>query len=110
MNDDLRALIEADEEARARIDAARAAAKARAVEVGAELEKARTDRRDVEQARLASEVRAILNEAEREAAARRERRTSALAERRRSGEPLLSAAAAYWVRVIREGPSSAGRP
>ncbi|MGE5277737.1 MAG: hypothetical protein ACM3SU_12130 [Acidobacteriota bacterium] len=110
MNDDLRALIEADEEARARIDAARAAAKSRLEEAAADVEKARTERRGAEQERLASEARAILDEAEREAARRRERRSAALAERRASAEPLVSTAADYWARVIREGPSPARRP
>lgn len=110
MNEDLRALVEADEEARARIDAARAGAEKQLAEAQAAAEQARREHEESENARLEEQVRMILEGARREVAARRERRSAYLAERRQRAESLLSTAVGFWVRLIREGPVPARRP
>jgi len=110
LNPDLAALLETDEEARARIAAARDASAARLESVREQIERGRRQREETAIASLEAEAESILEEARREARARQARRTEYLEERRRRAETLLPAAVEAWVRQTREGSATDRRP
>ena len=101
---ELDALLSADEEGRARIEAARAAARHRLETLTAELESERQERTRALERSLEGEIASIQIEANREAARRRERRAAYGEENRRRAERLLPLAAETFVAILRDGP------
>jgi DNA anti-recombination protein RmuC len=105
MTPDLEAILLADEEARARVEAARRSAQARIAAAREEIARLKQDQADARAAEVEQRLRAIGEEAERQATARRRRREEYLAGLRRAAEERLSAAAEAWARIVRDGPA-----
>ena len=101
-------LLEADEDARARVDAADEAARARVEAARLARERRRADRLAELRLRLDAEVQAIRAEAEGAVAERRRRRASSLDARGRAAEAIVAHAAEVYARMVREGPPRAG--
>ncbi|MBI3403046.1 MAG: hypothetical protein HY048_16660 [Acidobacteria bacterium] len=108
MHPDLERLISEDETARAGVDAASSAARARLEAVRADVACQREARlRQLDQA-LERSVTQILDEADREAGRRRARREAHSREAAARGAALVDRAADLWVRIVREGPAPKG--
>jgi hypothetical protein len=105
MTPDLEAILLADEEARARVEAARRSAQARIAAVREEIARLKQDRADARKAEVEARLRAIGEEVERQATERRRRREEYLAGLRQAAEERLSAAAEAWARIVRDGPA-----
>jgi hypothetical protein len=105
MNSDLEAIVVADEEARARVEAARRSAQARIAEAREEAERSKQDRARARQVDVEEMLHAIGEEVERQAAERLRRREEYLAGVRRVAQERLAAAAEAWARIVRDGPA-----
>ncbi len=103
MNPDLDAILSADEEARARIEAAERTARARLEAARNDRERRREERRAGAARAVDDEVRRILDEADRLVVERRQRRATYLAERQAAAEGLLTRAAERYVEIVRTG-------
>jgi len=101
---DLEAIVDADGEGRARIEAAERAARARLDEERAAHERRRAERDERSRRRLDDELAAIRAEAEAAVVERRRRREAWIEQRRRAAEPLLARAAERWARIVLDGP------
>jgi hypothetical protein len=108
MNPDLEAILVADEEARARVEAARRSAHARTAAALEEVERSKQERARARQAEVEEMLRRIGEETERQAAERRRRREEYLAGVRLAAQERLASAADAWERLVRDGP--AGSP
>ena len=105
MNSDLEAIVSADEEARARIEAARAGSQARVQAATAERERRRRERYEALRQAADAEERAINEAADLAVANRRASRASYLAARRLETESMLARAGELYARIIRSGPT-----
>jgi hypothetical protein len=104
MDADLTAIVAADEEARAHLQAARAAAAGRVDQVRRELEANRTARLEALRAQTVRAVAAIEEQARRTLDERNAARARSIETRRRAAEAALDAAADLYARIIRDGP------
>ena len=105
MNSDLEAIVVADEEARARVEAARRSAEARIAAAREEVARSMQDRTRAREAEIGKTLRSIGEEAERQAAERLRRREEYLAGVRRAAQEGLATAAEAWARIVRDGPA-----
>jgi hypothetical protein len=103
VNPDLEALVAADEEARARVEAARAALQARVQEAENERIRRRQERYETFRKAAEAEEHRIKEEADRAVSDRQLARTRYLGARRRAAEGALANAADVYARIIREG-------
>jgi hypothetical protein len=104
MNADLEAIIAADEEARARVEAARAASQAQVQAAVGERERRRKERYEALLQTARDEELRIRQAADRAVADRESSRARYLEARRQATESALAAAAAAYARIIRDGP------
>ena len=105
MNPDLEDIVIADEEARARVEAARRAARERIAAARDEVARSEQERARAREAEVEKTLRSVVEEAERQAQERKLRREEYLAGVRSAAEGLLPAAAEAWARIVRDGPS-----
>jgi hypothetical protein len=108
MNRELESILEADDEARARIDAAAKQAAMRQEEAHRDAERRAAARKEAARRGLENEVQSILAQADREALERGMRRASHLAEKDACAESLLGRAADAYARIVAEGPAAEG--
>ena len=104
MNDDLTAIVAADEEARARVQTVRAAAADRADEVRRDIDRARSQRLDALRTQAARDVQAIEEQTMRTIAEREAARARSIEARRASSDACLDAAAELYARIVVDGP------
>ena len=109
MDVDLTAIVAADEEARAHVQAARAAAAVRVDQVRRDLEADRAARLDALRSQVALAVTAIEEQAKRTLHERQVARARSIDTRRRTAEAALDAAAEVYVRIVMDGPPRQGR-
>jgi hypothetical protein len=109
MDLDLTAIVAADEEARAHVQAARTAAAARVERVRRELEADRAARLDALRSQAASAVAGIEEQTRRTIDERAAARAGSIETRRRAAEAALGAAAELYARIVLDGPSQQGR-
>lgn len=102
---DLDTLLIADEDARARLEAVRAAHVARREQAQAEYDARRHAETDALTANLDAEIVRIGAEADAEIARREKARSQRMADVRERAEALVDTAAAVWVRIVEEGPA-----
>ena len=105
MDDNLEAIVSADEEARARVDAARSAASAGIQEARDERARRRREREQALRNAVDDEEGRIDEETARSVAARQARRAQYLEARRQVAETVLARAAEVYVQIIRDGPA-----
>ena len=105
MNSDLEAIVVADEEARARVEAARRSAQARIAAAREEVARSKQDRAHAREAEVEETLRSIGEETQRQVAERLRRREEYLAGVRRAAQERLAAAAEAWARIVRDGPA-----
>jgi hypothetical protein len=105
MNPDLETVVVADEEARARVEAARRNAQARIAAAREEVVRSKQDRVRAREVDVDEKLRSIGEEAERQAAERRRRREEYLAGVRLASQERLASAAEAWARIVRDGPA-----
>ena len=103
MNPDLERLICADEEARTRLEAARAASRSQREAVGAELDAARQARQDFLAQELAKDILEIEKTARESATQRDAQRAAYRQDRSRQAERLLPQAVAAFLEIVRDG-------
>jgi hypothetical protein len=103
MDEDLTAIVAADEEARARVQAARAAADTRVEAARLEIEGDYRARLEALRSAVDREIQDIDNGAARVAADRAAARAAANAVRQRKAEAALPAAAEVYASIVREG-------
>lgn len=104
MNPDLEDIVNADEDARARVEAAKRAARARIASVREEIARLRDERARAREAEVEKTLRSLADDAERQAQERKRRRDEYLAGVRSAAQELLPAAADTWARIVRDGP------
>ena len=104
MDDNLEAIVSADEEARARVDAARRAANTRIQAVRDERGHRRREREQALRSAVDNEERRIDEETGRAVAERQARRARYLEARRQVAEGVLAHAAEVYAHIIRDGP------
>jgi hypothetical protein len=109
MDIDLTAIIAADEEARAHLQAARAAAAVRVEQARRDLEAGRAARLDALRSQAFHAVAGIEEQAKRALDEREAGRTRSIAMRRRAAEAPLDAAAELYARIVMDGPPRQGR-
>jgi hypothetical protein len=108
MNADLEAIVVADEEARARVEAAKRSAQARIAGAREEIGRSKQEKTRAREAEAEETLHSIGEEAEKQAAGRLRRREEYLAGTRRAAQERLTSAAQAWARIVRDGP--AGKP
>jgi hypothetical protein len=101
MEAELERIVAADEEARVRVDGARAEVGARVTAARLLREHAEKEKADEAARAVEQEARRILAEADAAAAERARRREAWLAQREAAAAPLLSAAADAYARIVR---------
>jgi hypothetical protein len=104
MDDDLTAIVAADEEARARVHAARTAAAGRVDEARRDIERARSQRLETLRTQAARDVQAIAEQTARTTAEREAARSRSIEVRHASSEACLEAAAELYARIVIDGP------
>jgi hypothetical protein len=104
MNTDLEAIVSADEEARARVDAARAASDAQVQAAVDARSRRRHERYEALRQTADAEERGINETADLAVANRRASRASYLAARRLATESALARAGELYARIICSGP------
>lgn len=104
MTPELEAIVAADEEARARLEAARRSAEARVAAVRAEVARDRRERALARAAGLQENLAAIAAETDRQVDLRKSRRIEYLAGIKESARERLSEAAEAFERIVRDGP------
>jgi hypothetical protein len=104
MNPDLEAIVSADEEARARVEATRAGSQARVQAAMAELVRRREKRYEALRKAADEEERLIQEAADRAAADRQATRARYRETRHRVAEGALARAAEVYARIIAHGP------
>jgi hypothetical protein len=109
MNSDLEAIIAADEEARARVEAARAAFQGQVQAAVNERERRRQERYAALLTTAQDEELCIREAADRAVADRKSSRARYLEARRQATESTLARAAHAYVRIIRDGPTPGTR-
>jgi hypothetical protein len=109
MNPNLDAIVSADGEARAHVEAARAAGDARTKEAADERERRRQARYDALCRAADEEERAIEESADRAVADRQSIRARYREARRRAAEGALLRAADEYARIIADGPHGTSR-
>lgn len=110
MNTELEAILQADEEARARLESFEGQAAARIEEARRQAERRRAEQREAARRALEAEVQRILTEADREAGDRRARRASYLVEKEAHAQALLSRAAELYAKILGEGSPAGSAP
>jgi hypothetical protein len=105
MDDDLTAIVAADEEARARVQAAQTAADNRIAQVRVGIEVARSQRLDAMRVQVTREVQSIEERTLHTVAEREAARARSIAARRASSDACLEAAAEIYARIVIAGPS-----
>lgn len=108
MNPDLELLLSADEEARARVEAARRSAEARLASAREGADRRRQETARTREAALEHEVQAIGEDADRQVEARRRRRERYVSGLSEAAAKALPAAVEAWVRIVRDGPPGEG--
>jgi hypothetical protein len=103
MDDDLTAIVAADEEARAGVQTARAAADARVDETRREIDRLRAERLEALRARAEREAQAIDAQTARAVEERVAARAASIAARRAVAEASLDAAAQTYAHIVIEG-------
>ncbi len=106
---ELEALLSADEEGRARIEATRRAAGERLETLRDALKRGRQEKARTLEQSLEGEIASVRAEAEREVERRRDRRASYREENLRRAESLLPRAVETFVAILRDGPPP-GKP
>ena len=105
MSPDLEAIVGADEEARARVEAAQATAKARVQAAAEARERLRQERYEALRKATDDEERQIQDAAERAVADRREIRSRYRETRRLAAEGALAHAAEVYAQIVMNGPT-----
>jgi vacuolar-type H+-ATPase subunit H len=105
MNPDLEAIVEADEEARARVDAAQATAQARVQAAAEARERHRQERYEALRKATDDEERQIQEAAERAVADRQAIRSRYRETRLLAAEGALAQAADLYAQILLDGPS-----
>jgi hypothetical protein len=108
MDADLSAIVAADEEARAQVEAAQAAAAQRVDQVRRHVVGDRALRLEALRAQAAAGVTAIEEQAARAVNERKAARGRSIAARREAAEAALDAAADLYARIVIEGPPFRG--
>ena len=109
MNADLEAIIAADEEGRARVEAASGAAHAQEQSAVDERERRRQERHEALLKTAQDDELRIMEAADRAVAGRKSSRARYLEARRQATEGALARAAAAYARTIRDGPTPGTR-
>ena len=104
MDADLSAIIAADEEARAQVQTARAAAAIRVDEVRRNIEDDRAQRPEALRAQAAHAVAAVDEQARRVLDDRTTARVRSIEARRHAAQAALDAAAEMYARIVVDGP------
>jgi hypothetical protein len=104
MDADLSAIVATDEEARAQIQAARAAAAVRVDQVRRDIERDRALRLDALRAQAAHAVEAIDEQARRVLDDRTTARVRSIEARRHAAQAALDAGAEMYTRIVIDGP------
>jgi hypothetical protein len=103
-NADLEMLVAADEEARARIEAAEASVRAELDGLRADAGRRRAAQEKALALKLAHDLDAIRAESDRAVEERRRHRAEFLERKKREAEALLAEAGEAYARIVREGP------
>ena len=105
MDVDLTVIVVADEEARAHVQAARAAAASRVDRLRRDVDAERAARLDALRSQAALAVAGIEEQAQRTLHERQAARVRSVEARRRAAEAALDAAAEVYARIVMDGPS-----
>lgn len=109
MDDDLTAIVAADEEARAHLQAARTAAAVRVEQVRRDLDADRAARLEALRSQAALAVADVEEQAQRMLDERKAARARSIETRRRAAEAALDSAAELYARIVMDGPPRQGR-
>ena len=104
MDEDLAAIVAADEEARAAVQTTRTAGLERVDQVRQGIDRSRAERFAALRAQAAQAVAAIDEQTARTIAEREAARAQSMAARRRAAEAVLEAAAEIYARIVIDGP------
>ena len=106
MDENLERIIVADEDARAHLATARAAAHQRIADAQAQCRQRRDASDTARRQALEDELRHLQESTDRTVGAREQARAEYAEARRRAAEPLLAEAAGAYARIVRDGVSS----
>ena len=110
MNPDLEIVLSADEEAVARVDAARRSSEERLTNARDEADRRRQDKARARQAELDRELASIAEDTARRVQQRQLRRRKFVSGLSEAAARLLPSAVDAWVRIVRDGPPGEGSP
>ena len=110
MDDDLAAIVAADEEARAHVQAAKDAAEARVDDARREIDRTRAETLAALRTQVAREVQAIDDQTARTVEDRVGARAVSIAARRQLADRALDAAADMFARIVIDGARPRERP